>query len=558
MRRKWAKGPNVSDTAHMPFRLTRYTVVELLRVIGFAAVVLAAITAFGAIIKPLAGDSPISAMQALKYVGLSLVPMLQYALPFAAGFGATIVMHRLVSDNEIMAMSVSGLPYRVILAPVMVLACVLLLVMVLLVQFAIPRVYAVMGRVLAGDLTALLSYAVDNGRPVKFGDLEIYAEQMDVTLNPVDSEADERIELRRMVAARLGPNGAIESDVSASGAVLDLYEQEGIILIRMAMEDAVSWEAGAGSLRGFPRLEPTHAIPVPMPERTEPIAMSSSELRAVRVNPSRHPTIARRYQELADVLQQFHQREAMRTRLKKHGEVDLPTSDRSGHVWRVSAGGLSGGKLKRGPDQDVTVTEFDAQGEPLRIFRPEDATLSTEEGGLDGRDQRLVLEMYAVEVEDPPGADYPNRRREVKIANLDPFEVVDGMQPTDGVEILAAARSVMDQSRPVKNAVERIDRDAQKLTGQVTSRLWRRWAVALTAGLLPLLGAVLALNMRSAQPLTVYVIAFVPALLNLVLIAGGTSFMRQGSEIGGLALMWSGNFLLLGLIAIAWHRMARH
>ena len=91
-----------------------------------------------------------------------------------------------------------------------------------------------------------------------------------------------------------------------------------------------------------------------------------------------------------------------------------------------------------------------------------------------------------------------------------------------------------------------------------TSWRKRRWAVAATAGLLPLLGAILALNMRAAQPLSIYMVAFIPALLNLVLISGGSGFMRQGDVGGGLALMWSGNLVLLLIIAIGWRRLARH
>ncbi len=193
---------------------------------------------------------------------------MQYALPFAAGFGATIVFHRMAADNEIVAMAVAGLSYRTILLPVMSLGVILILLMVLLVQGVIPRVYALMGRVIAGDVTAILEHAVATGKPVRFGDMEIWAESMRLIDKPEDGTADERIELRRMMVARLGPGGAIESDISAAGAVLDLYEREGIVLIRMAMDDAVSWDSAAGNLRGFPRLEPTHAVPVPLPERT--------------------------------------------------------------------------------------------------------------------------------------------------------------------------------------------------------------------------------------------------------------------------------------------------
>ena len=542
----------------MPYRLSWYTAVELLRVIGFAALVLAVVTAFGAVIKPLAGDAPISAMQALKYVGLSLVPMMQYALPFAAGFGATIVLHRMATDNEIMAMSVVGLRYRTILTPVLVLGVAMIILMAVLVQVIIPRVYAVMGRVIAGDITALFEHAVSQGKPVRFGDMEIWAESMHVQVDPPGSEANERIELRRMVAARLGPDGSIESDVSAAGAVLDLYEREGIVLIRMAMDDAVSWESAGGNLRGFPRLEPTHAIPVPLPERTEPMAMTRSELLAVDADPSRYPAISAEYERLADALLQMRQREAMNTALKATGSVDLLAADRSGHSWRIQATGLHRGVLRGRGKQPIRLTELGVDGQAIRTFQPRVAKLSVEDGGLDGRDRRLVLSMDDVTVNDPPDAARSNHRASVLVGNLQPLYALQAEAESSPSALLEQARESQDRSPGVQQSLKRIQNATFTLHGQVVSRLWRRWAIAITAGLLPLLGAILALNMRSAQPLSIYMVGFLPALLNLVLISGGGGFIRQGEFWAGLSVMWSGNVVLAVITAVGWWRLAKH
>jgi lipopolysaccharide export LptBFGC system permease protein LptF len=542
----------------MPLRLYKHSVAELLRVILFTAVLLAVVTAFGAVIKPLAGDAPISAGQALKYVGLSLIPMMQYALPFAAGFGATIVLHRMVTDNEVQAMAVVGLRYRTILTPVMAIGVLFVLIMVLLVQVAIPRVYAVMGRVLAGDITALLAHAVDHGKPVRFGDMEIWAESMRVLPNPADSEADERIELRRMVAAKIGPGGGIESDVSAAGAVLDLYEREGIVLIRLAMDDAVSWDSAAGNLRGFPRLEPTHAVPVPLPERTEPMAMTRSELLAVDADPSRYPAIHRLYETLADELRQATQRQTIGDQIATTGHIDLPTADQTGHSWRIEGASLKNGSLQGSPQRQLRVSERGADGKTIRIFAPTTASISVEEGGLGGIDRRLVVAMQDVSVEDPPGATRLNHRASVLVGNLRPLEGAVSDDEETPIALLERGRRVADATPEVQRVLYQIERQTASLHGQVVSRLWRRWAVAATAGLLPLLGAVLALNMRRAQPLSIYLVAFIPALLNLVLISGGSGFMRQGDVGGGIALMWSGNVVLLLIIAIGWWRLARH
>jgi len=548
----------VGDTADMPFRLATYTAIELIKVIGLAAAVLAAVTAFGAVIKPLAGDAPISAAQAVKYVGLSIIPMMQYALPFAAGFGATIVLHRMASENEVVAMAVAGLSYRTILMPVIVLGIVLVLLMVLLVQGLIPRVYALMGRVIAGDVTAILEHAVSSGKPVRFGDMEIWAESMQVTTNPEGGTADERIELRRMMVARLGPGGAIESDISAAGAVLDLYEREGIVLIRMAMDDAVSWDSAAGNLRGFPRMEPTHAVPIPLPERTEPMAMTRSELLAVDREPSRYPAISTQYEQLRSGLRQLYQRDTVAKALHESGQVLLPAEDRSGNVWRVRAEGLKNGKLLRGKNPSLVIDELDASGKSLRRFEPAKAELSVEDGGIDGQDRRLVLSMESVRILDPPDAERPNHRSSVRVGNLKTFPVPDRLDTKSPQQILHMATEAASRSRSVDGVLARIDRETAHLHGQVVSRLWRRWAIAVTAGLLPLLGAVLALNMRHSQPLLIYVVAFLPALLNLVFISSGAVFIRQGDESSGLAIMWSGNVVLVLLTAFGWRRLARH
>ncbi|MDP7070915.1 MAG: LptF/LptG family permease [Phycisphaerales bacterium] len=542
----------------MPFRLTIYTALELLKVVGLAAAVLAAVTAFGAVIKPLTGDAPISAAQAIKYVGLSLIPMMQYALPFAAGFGATIVFHRMAAENEVMAMAVAGLSYRTILLPVMALGVVLILIMVMLVQGVIPRVYALMGRVIAGDVTAILEHAVEAGKPVRFGDMEIWAESMRLIERPEDGTADERIELRRMMVARLGPDGAIESDISAAGAVLDLYEREGIVLIRMAMDDAVSWDAAAGNLRGFPRLEPTHAMPVPLPERTEPMAMTRSELLAVDDDPSRFPAIHKEYERLRAALRQLYQRDAVARSLRDAGEIVIPSEDRSGHSWRIRAAGLRNGMLIRGGAKHLEIDELDAAGHVLRRFQPSQAQVFVEGGGLDGHDRRLVLRMSNVTVFDPPDAARPNLRSNVQVGNLRIVGVPENMESETPAATLARAEEAAPRSNFVSDVLRRIDSDVARLHGEIVGRLAQRWAIAVTAGLLPLLGAILALNMRHAQPLLIYVVAFLPALLNLVLISSGAIFMRQGDETAGMAIMWSGNASLAILTAVCWRRLARH
>ena len=122
----------------MPWMLYRYILRELLRVIGLTCAVLVTVIAFGATIKPLANETLLDASQTLKYLTLAIVPMLQFALPFAAGFGTTLTMHRFTADNEILAMAASGISYRRIIAPLVALGLALTMLMVVLTQYVIP------------------------------------------------------------------------------------------------------------------------------------------------------------------------------------------------------------------------------------------------------------------------------------------------------------------------------------------------------------------------------------------------------------------------------------
>ena len=118
--------------------LDRYIIGDLLRLVVLTAAVLVTVIAFGATIKPLAHDRLLSAGQTMKYIVLAIVPMLQFALPFAAGFAGTLSLHRMTTDNEILAAAIGGVSYRRVLAPVVFIGLALTLIMLMLTQWIVP------------------------------------------------------------------------------------------------------------------------------------------------------------------------------------------------------------------------------------------------------------------------------------------------------------------------------------------------------------------------------------------------------------------------------------
>ena len=105
--------------------------------------------------------------------------------------------------------------------------------------------------------------------------------------------------------------------------------------------------------------------------------------------------------------------------------------------------------------------------------------------------------------------------------------------------------------------VSRLRNEVDSLQREITARLLNRYALSVTAPLLLLLGAIMAMWLRGSLPLTIYVLAFVPAVLDLILTSAGEQLMRDGRTLGPI-VMWSGNAIMVGIIVLAYLRLARH
>ncbi len=541
----------------MPLRLYRYILFEMIRVILITTGVLVTVIAFGAVIKPLAGESLLTAGQAVKYVFLAMVPMLQYALPFAAGFGSTLALHRFTSDNEILAMSVVGLSYQAILAPVVAFGVLLTLLMIVLTQSVIPQFYGMMARTLAGDVTRMIAHSVDKGVPFEFEGMQILAEHVEIYDAPEETGADERLRLRKMIAAQLDREGRAVTDVTAADAVIDIYRRPGVILLKLVMEDAVSYDGTTGDLRGFPRIEPTHAIPIPSPEMGEPGAMTYSELLHVRDNPQAYPQADRIRESIAAALDDIALSNQLHETMYRHGAIRFVQPGPMDRSYLIKADMVVENRFMNVNSSKVDVIE-ESSGVPTRLFRPRVARLRTTPGSsLQGK--QFNLELLDLVVEDLPDAIRSNSRERILIPDLQvpvANDVDYAAMPMQ--EVVAVAEAVDPKSSRLQTRLDSLAAKVAGLERQVVSRLNRRYALSVTACLLLVLGAMLAMLMRHAMPLSVYLWAFLPALLDLVLISSGSSMIRAGSVTLGLVIMWSGNGILLLMVTGCFLRLSRH
>ncbi|MCP3905202.1 MAG: LptF/LptG family permease [Planctomycetes bacterium] len=533
--------------------LDRYILGDLVRVLLLTTGVLVTVIAFGAAIKPLARDNLLTAQQTIKYIGLAIVPMLQFALPFAAGFAGTLSMHRMTADNETLAAAVGGISYRRLLVPVAGLGVVITIVMVLLTQWVIPRFWSLLQASVAEDATRIFQAALDRGDPFTIGDRQIHADRVIPTTGAIGG-ADTRLVLIGVVATDLDPDGRVDKDVTANKAVLDIYRRPGVTYLKLDMYDTVAYNPDARLLVQAEHLDfDTIAIPSVIADHGR--HMSQGELIELRRNPDGFGEVLTHKQMLAENLRDRALWDRLDERLARGEAAEFAASVPTEARYVVRAAGLLDGRLGATPESPIVVEQELASGGG-RVFRAEMATLTRHDAGPDATfTYDLVLEH--TEVFDPEFPDTANVRERVALENLEVLHVdVEDLGALPSETLVERARDTNDPAlvTEASHLVYRID----QVRREAISRLLKRYALSVTAILLLCLGATLGMWLRSSQALTIYLWAFLPSILDLLLITGGGQMMRAGSLGMGALIMWGGNAILLAITLAALIRLSRH
>lgn len=563
--------------------LSRYLLSELLRVFALTCGVLVTVIAFGAAIRPLA-ESLLGPLELMKYIGLATVPMLQFALPFSAGFAATIVLHRFSSDNEIVAMNACGVSYRRVLAPLMGLGAVLTLVMLVLVFSIVPRFWIMMKATIAGDITRIFVATVEERRAFAAGDLQIYADEVEEATPPGRTSSAEiaptaRLLLGGVAAIQFDEQGQPEIEFTAEYATIDVYRTGQGAYLKPALVNATVFRRSDGALVFLPEALPD-AVNIGQRSLVEPKFMTIGQMLGVVRNPDAYPPIVERRRGFASVL---HEADAWRfiDDSLRRGEPLIFNEPRGKARYEVHAVELDGralrGSPRGGPDggdvggatggsgdaRGVRVVEF-VDGVANREAAATGATLTIERDvsrGVVGFELSVVEPVVRSLRAGGAAGRWPTRVGGLHLAGFDPLpERIPGR-----VELAEAAGRLGGGRGPTAELVTQaqtwqtaIDVEDQRVERDLIARATQRAALSVSAPILLLLGAVLAIWRRGSTPLEVYLIAFVPAIANILLISSGEQMLKTGRLVEGMGLAWSGNAILVVLLVAAWSRMARH
>ena len=206
----------------MLWTLWRSILFEFWRMLIITTAIVVAAISFAATVKPLA-DGSLTFDQAFRFLGYAIPPMLAYALPFAAGFSATMTYHRMVAENELTATFASGISHKQVLFPMLISGIILAGTLVTLNNQIIPRFLQRMEEMVTRDFAKILVNSLSQGRSAMVGNTEIHADRVEEIPPKPNSTVEQQFRLGGVVMIEAEEDGTIRIDGTAAHAWIQLY-----------------------------------------------------------------------------------------------------------------------------------------------------------------------------------------------------------------------------------------------------------------------------------------------------------------------------------------------
>jgi lipopolysaccharide export LptBFGC system permease protein LptF len=550
----------------IPWLLHRSILGDLLRTTILVTTVLVTVIAFGAAVRPLA-QNLLGPADLPRFLLLACVPMLQYALPFAAAFATVSVYHRLSVDREVQAMESAGFPMRRIIVPALALGGMLLVAMLALVHFAAPRFWMSMQDLLARDAARLLAAAVEQGEGIQVGELEIYADEALVSPDPPDTGARERLVLAGVAALELGDgDGMPRTEFTAEHAVIDVHQGEAGAILKLVLINATVRRESEQAVAVLPQARP-EAIDLGRSLAGDPKGLVLMDLLRARTEPEAFRPMREAAEPLNSALGRLDAWNCVDRALADGGSLEFESSG-SGRTIVVGQARRSGASLvpiarggrialeERGADRVLRRTDVDR------------ATLRLDEEPREGIS--FLLEVSAgTEAEELVGGSPRRGRWPQRLGGLHPIGCEPFETPSTVPTLLDHGRSIAarvegsgdsvkeETGRAIVAAANSLERAHERFQLDVLARQNQRAAQALAGLLLPLLAALVAVRSKASVSLGVFVIVFLPAIADMLLVSSGEQMTRWYRPEAGLATIWGAQGGLLLAIAIAWWSTTR-
>jgi len=548
----------------MPLTLYWYILRDLLKLLLAATAVLVVVMSFGFAIKPIS-EGLLGPWQLVKVIGYTMPGMLTFALPFAVVFASTLVFFRLSQDNEITACAVSGVSYRELLTPVLILGLVLTLGLFWLSNWVVPKFWRLVAREIEQDVARLVIRQIQRGETVEFGELVLYADdardQVEIEGRPADAPKPyNTMVLDGVAVAKIDSDNILRSDYTAERAVVDLYHDpvQDRIYATMLLSNVTINDPDSGTLITVER-QPVQPQEIESPFEQKPKFLSLPRLKQLVNNPQRSRNVREVKADLIDAMASHVIHERMTEALVGGGSMELisPQGQRyelSGPVGSAASGQLhleASGNDKvvvRARVGDLTTQRLEAEAATLEVVTNELA---------DEPRMNLQLERVKVIDQDLPT---PSTLRQITLPLLHMEQPVLGPLRAMSIGEVMKASGQFEGAQRVEQWRGWLVEEINKLMREVTSRLHERAAIAVNCLLVALLGAVMSMLLRHQTPLSIFFWCFMPTVVAFLTISSGQNMIGWDDlpAAVGMIMVWAGNVTLAVLIVFIYLRLCRN
>jgi len=566
----------------MLWTLWRAILFEFWRMLIITTAVVVAAISFAATVKPLA-DGSLTIDQAFRFLAYAIPPMLAYALPFAAGFSATMTYNRIVAENELTAVFASGVSHKQILFPMLISGIILSGSLVALNNHTIPRFLQRMEEMVTRDFAKILVNSLSQGQSAMVGNTEIHADRVEEITPDPDSPIEQQFLLGGVVMVEANDDGTIKVDGTAAKAWIQLlpawalqpetrarFNDDNAKAIVMTFEDltineqgdAVAWESVTSP-----------AIPIPRVFKDDPKFMTATDMNSLKDNPDQMNFVDRRrvalaraiastqtYASLVDLLragQPIHFTSghnqtitilagSIRIQgsnwtlnpLPATNTVEIEITKPDGHTDRLSAESAT-----INPNATATVDPFDNQSAPNKLALDLELTNITVLGQSSNQPQTQIAQT------------------QYSTLHLD-TDPLPTLLTKPSSEMLIAATNYrhpdsVQHNKHIAKLATQLDFEIAHLDREVLSKVHERWAFSAAALIMVLAGGVTAMRLRYSQPLMIYLWSFFPALTTILFISGGQQAVHKSGPVA-LPLLWSGILLITLYTLNALRKVSKH
>jgi len=574
----------------LPWTIWRYTLLDLWRLLLLTTAILVAVISFAATVRHIA-DGRLGPIDTIKFMFMAMPPMLLYALPFAAGFAATLSYHRMSEDNELRAAAASGVSHRALLAPALVTGLILVTLLTGMSGWVIPGFLRGMERMITRDAAKLVVATIESGRPLEYGLVKIHADRVRPLTPPPSPGASEALLLTGVFAIVTDKGGDIVREATANQAVVEFFRGEGddagddgadasgATNIHLTLTDASYFDrkADTGSRVSMGGDTVSFYWAVPSFFDDNPKYLTMGELRDLPDHPDRLNIISSRKHTLAVHIAERDTIAVLRAALQsqKSARLSNPVGETlilraAGVEWNPQTGRHElqprAGAGERGIE--VEVYPPGPGGRPAAVPDLAGGTrLSAATGGLKssiGRDRvknltlTLDLESVATRARDlERGGELTSKSFAGLSSSMDPLPALldkTSAELLDEVDRRSAATGADEfLAWPANDLRRRLEKLGREVIGHQNERL----AMSLACLVMVLAGALTAMRLGSTLPLGVYLWSFFPALIAVLTISAGQQMTRQ-MGLGGLGVLWGGVAALAAYAGAAFAIVRRH